>query len=152
MLLPVDAIDLESLVLARNDTHPAGDWWFDPRSGESLYFGIDEDDDLPALVEGVHVVIPREPQPDTDVDDFLALLADDDTVDDTVTVDLYQSFHRRGGSKRFRERVVRSPVADRWQRFTIDREIVRAVDWLLDRGLVDPLSAQALRTELAGES
>lgn len=148
--LAVDAVDLESLVLARNDTHPDGDWWFDPRSGESLYFGIDEVDDLPALIEGVHVLIPGEPQPDTDIDDFLTLLADDDSVDDAVTVDLYQSFHRRGGSKRFRERVVRSPVVARWQRFTIDRETVRALDWLLERDLVEPSSADALRAELAG--
>lgn len=150
MALPADEIDLESLVLARNDTHPDGDWWFDPRSGASLYFGLDDDADLPALVEGVHVLIPREPQPDTDVDDFLTLLADDPAVDDGVTVDLYQSFHRRGGSKRFREKVARTAVAERWQRFTIERETVRALDWLLERDLVEPASAQALRRGLTG--
>lgn len=141
--LHIDAIDLESLVLARNDGHPEGDWWFDPRTGESLYHGLDDDSDLPALVAGVHVVVPHEPQPETDIDDFI------DTVDDeAVAVELYEAYHRRGGRKRFGERVARSPVAEDWQRFTVAREMVRAIDWLLARGLVEPESAAARRDEL----
>ena len=140
----MDDVDLESLVLARNDVHPDGDWWFDPRSGESLYLGIDDDSDLSALVRGVHVVIPRQPQPQEDVDDFIASLADE-----AEAVRLHAAFHRRGGAKRFREMVGRGPHAEDWQRFTMRRETVRAIDWLLDRGLVEAGSAAALRAELA---
>ena len=142
--LPVERIDLESLVLARNDIHPDGDWWFDPRTGTSLYFGIDDDDDLPALVEGVHVLIPTQPQPETDIDDFIAGVADE-----TIAAELFAAYHRRGGRKRFGERVARSPVAEDWQRFMLARESVRAIDWLLERGLVEIGSAQRFRSFLA---
>lgn len=142
-LLPVEAIDLESLVLARNDTHPDGDWWFDPRSGESLYLGLDDDADLPALVAGVHVVIPTAPQPPSDVEDFLAAVDDEETA-----VRLAGVFRRRGGLRRFRDEVARSPLADRWQDFTMRRESLRAIDWLLERDLVDPASARRVRDEL----
>lgn len=141
--LPIDAVDLESLVLARNDTHPDGDWWFDPRSGESLYLGIDDDTDVPALVRGVHVLVPREPQPATDVDDFIAGLDDE-----AEAARFYGAFHRKGGFRRFRDLVAGGPYAEEWQRFTIRREAVRAIDWLLDRGLVDAASARARREAL----
>lgn len=145
--LPVEEVDLESLVLARNDTHPDGDWWFDPRSGESLYLGLDDDADLPALVAGVHVLIPTEPQPPSDVEDFL------DTLDDEATaVRLAGTFRRRGGLRRFRDAVARSAVAEQWQEFTLRRESVRAIDWLLERGLVEADSARRLREVLVAEA
>jgi hypothetical protein len=143
--LPIDAVDLGSLVLARNDGHPDGDWWFDPRTGESLYHGIDDDSDVPALVGGVHVLIPHEPQPASDVDDFLAGLDDE-----AEAARLHGAFHRRGGWKRFRQQVARSPCAEEWQAFALQRETVRAIDWLLARGLVDARSAEARRAELTG--
>lgn len=142
--LAVEDVDLESLVLARNDSHPDGDWWFDPRSGESLYLGLDDDADLPALVAGVHVLIPTEPQPPSDVEDFL------DTLDDeAIAARLAGTFRRRGGLRRFRDTVARSDVAEEWQDFTLRRESVRAIDWLLERGLVDVDSGRRLRDTLA---
>lgn len=131
----MEDVDLESLVLARNDGHPDGDWWFDPRSGESLYHGLDDDSDLPALVEGVHVVIPYDPQPRSDVDDFFAVAAELG-VDDGTIADLYRAYRGRGGLRRFRERVQDSPAGPAWSRFTVERESARAVRWLVDRGLV----------------
>ena len=144
MVLPIDEVDLESLVLARNDGHPDGDWWFDPRTGECLYLGIDDDTDVPALVTGDHVLVPHEPQPASDVDDFLAGL--DDEAD---AARLHGAFHRKGGWKRFREQVARSRYAEDWQAFTLRRESVRAIDWLVERSLVDPGSAAARRSGLA---
>ena len=138
--LRVDDVDLASLVLARNDNHPEGDWWFDPRTGESLYYGLDDDSDLPALVAGVHVVIPREPQPETDIDDFFAL-AERLGVPESTAVDLYRIARRRGGARRFRERVASSDAAAAWTRFTWEREAIRAVEWLRSRDLVDADSA-----------
>ena len=128
-------VDLESLVLARNDVHPDGDWWFDPRSGTSLYYGIDDDTDLPALVDGVHVLVPSEPQPRSDVDDFFAV-ADELGVSDDVVADLYAAYRGKGGLKRFRERVSRSGAAEAWARFTMEREMERAIRWLVERDLV----------------
>lgn len=149
MPLPIDAVDLTSLVLARNDAHPDGDWWYDPRSGACLYLGVDDDADLAALGRGVHVVVPREPQPAGDVDDFFgspeaAGLADD------VLVRLADARRGRGGLRRFRDVVPRTAAADAWSAFTIRRESVRAIDWLLARGLVDEASARRRRDELAG--
>lgn len=86
--LDIDDVDLESLILARNDVHPDGDWWFDPRAGTSLYYGVDDGTDLPALVDGVHVLIPSEPQPKSDVDDFFAQV-EQLGVDDETVAELY---------------------------------------------------------------
>ena len=141
--LPIEAVDLESLVVARNDTHPDGDWWFDPRTGQVLYLGIDDDTDLADLVRGVHVVVPSEPQPADDVDGFLA-----GAPDEVEAARLYEAFHAKGGLKRFRRLIGRSPLADAWTDFTLRRESVRAIDWLLERGLVEPASAAARRAEL----
>lgn len=147
MPLDIADVDLGSLVLARNDTHPDGDWWFDPRRGTSLYHGLDDDTDLPELVEGIHVLIPREPQPRQDVDDFLASteLA---ALGDDLVVRLHGAARGRGGLRRFREVVGRTEAADAWARFTMQREGVRAIDWLVGRGLVDEASAQRRRAEL----
>ena len=142
--LPIDAVDLESLVLARNDGHPDGDWWFDPRTGQSLYHGLDDDSDLAALVGGEHVVIPFEPQPPADVDDFIAGIEDE-----AEAARLHGAFHRRGGLRRFRELVGRGPYAEDWTRFTLRRETRRAIQWLLDRELVEATSAAARRDSLA---
>lgn len=133
--LRVDQVDMASLILARNDDHPDGDWWFDPRTGESLYYGVDDDEDLPALVEGVHVMIPTAPQPRSDIDDFFAV-ADELGVDDETVMDLYAAYRGRGGERRFRERVARSGAATAWTSFTLDREGARALAWLRERGLV----------------
>ncbi len=146
--LPVEAIDLASLVLARNDTHPDGDWWFDPRTGESLYHGVDDDADLPALVAGVHVVVPREPQPESDVEEFFEE-AEERGVAEETAVDLYRLARGRGGARRFRDRVVESDAAPAWTRFTWEREAARAVAWLRSRSLVDEASAADYLRRLA---
>ncbi len=133
--LSVDDVDMPSLIIARNDDHPDGDWWFDPRTGSSLYYGVDDDEDLPELVAGVHVMIPKAPQPRTDIDDFFAL-ADELGVDDDTIMDLYSAYKGRGGARRFRDRVAASPAAEIWGRFTLERESERAVAWLRERALV----------------
>ena len=145
--LHIDDIDLESLILARNDAHPDGDWWFDPGTGASLYYGVDDDTDLPELVTGVHVLVPHEPQPREDVEDFLGSdeLA---AVGADVVVRLLDAYRGKGALRRFREVVPRTPAADAWARFTLRRESVRAIDWLLERGLVDVGSARRRRAEL----
>lgn len=148
MRLHIDDVDLESLILARNDTHPDGDWWFDPRRGESLYYGLDDDTDLPELVEGVHVLVPRQPQPRDDVEDFL--VSDElAALGDEVVARLHRTYRSKGGLRRFREVVPRTPAAEAWGRFTLRREAVRAIDWLLERDLVEPESARQRRGELA---
>lgn len=147
-LLDIDDVDLESLVLARNDVHPDGDWWFDLRSGDSLYLGVDDDQDLPRLVRGAHVLIPRQPQPRGDIDDFLASegLA---ALGDDVVVRLVEAYRGRGGLRRFRDVVARTAAADAWGRFMLAREGSRAIDWLLERGLVDEASGRRRQGELA---
>lgn len=147
--LDIDDVDLESLILARNDAHPDGDWWFDPRTGDSLYLGVDDDEDLDRLVRGVHVLIPREPQPREDIDDFLAsdALAE---VGADVVVRLLDAYRGRGGLRRFREVVTRTPAAHTWVRYMFAREGARAIDWLIERGLVEESSARQRRRELWG--
>lgn len=135
-MLDVAEIDLAGLVLARNDAHPDGDWWFDTRTGASHYYGVDDTDDLPDLVEGVHVMIPRAPQPRSDVDDFFAE-AEDLGVDPETVADLYRTYRGKGGLRRFRERVTSTAAADAWSRFALARESDRALSWLRERGLVD---------------
>jgi GNAT superfamily N-acetyltransferase len=147
--LDIDDVDLESLILARNDAHPDGDWWFDPRTGDTLYLGVDDDEDLDRLVRGVHVLIPREPQPREDIDDFLASdeLA---AVGSDVVVRLLEAYRGRGGLRRFREVVPRTPAAEAWGRFMLAREGARAIDWLIDRGLVEDAPGRRRIGELRG--
>lgn len=146
--LDIDDIDLELLILARNDAHPDGDWWFDPGTGTSLYYGVDDDIDLPELVSGVHVLVPHEPQPRDDIEDFLA---SDEVAElgTDVVVRLLGASRGKGALRRFREVVTRTPAAEAWGRFTLRRESVRAIDWLLERGLVEVGSARRRRAELA---
>lgn len=150
MPLPVDQIDLHSLVLARNDAHPDGDWWFDPTSGGCLYLGLDDDADLPALIEGTHVVVPRQPQPPSDVDEFF-LSPEAERLDDDLLARLDGARRGKGGLRRFREVVQRTAGAEAWSAYALRRETVRAIDWLLERGLVEEASARRLREELAGD-
>lgn len=131
-----DDVDVESLILARNDASPDGDWWFDPCTGRSLYYGVDDDTDLPELVDGVHVLVPHDPQARSDVDDFL-LAAGSLGIDDETVADLYRAYRGKGGLRRFRERVGSGPAAELWSRFTIERETERALAWLRARGLVE---------------
>lgn len=147
--LLVDDVDLAGLVLARNDVHPEGDWWFDPRTGVSLYYGVDDTSDLPALVEGVHVLVPREPQPKTDVEDFFDVAAAAGVPDETLA-ELWRAFRGRGGLRRFRELVGRTEAGPVWADFTLERESARAVDWLESRGLIDPASASRWRDARQG--
>lgn len=149
MPLPIDDVDLTSLVLARNDVHPEGDWWYDPRSGGCLYLGVDDDADLDALADGGHVVVPRQPQPPGDVDDFFdspeaAGLADE------VLIRLAEARRGRGGLRRFREVVPRTAAAAAWSAFTVRRESARAIEWLLARGLVEEDSARRRLRDLSG--
>lgn len=147
--LDIDDVDLESLILARNDSHPDGDWWFDTRSGESHYLGVDDDADVPQLVRGVHVLIPRAAQPREDLDDFLASdeLA---AVGEDVVLRLLDAYRGRGGARRVREVVLRTPAAGLWGRFVLAREGARAIDWLVARGLVDEAAGRRRQQELAG--
>lgn len=145
--LGVDAVDLESLILARNDVHPEGDWWFDPETGACLYHGLDDDSDVPALIGGAHVLIPRDPQPRGDIEDFL-VSEEAAGIDDAVLARLDGARRGKGGLRRFREVVQRTPAADAWSRFTVRRESARAIGWLLARGLVDESSARARVHEL----
>lgn len=145
--LHIDDVDLESLILARNDVHPEGDWWFDPGSGACLYHGLDDDGDVPALIGGEHVLVPRDPQPRGDIEDFL-VSEEADGFDDDVLARLDGARRGKGGLRRFREVVQRTPAADAWSRFTVRRESARAIAWLLDRGLVDERSARQRVAEL----
>ncbi len=146
--LTVDEIDLEGLILARNDGHPAGDWWFDPRTGRTLYHGLDDDSDLHELVEGVHVLVPHEPQPQTDVDDFFELAEALGVAEEDV-VRLWDAYRRKGGLRRFREVVGRTGAAVAWADLTYRREVARAISWLRSRDLVDADDADRALVELA---
>lgn len=132
--VPLERIDLDGVVLARNDVHPDGDWWLDLSTGDVLYLGADDDEDRDALARGAHVLVPTAPQPATDVDDFF--LAHGDDLDDDTAARLYQAFRRKGGFRRFRELVVDSPAAPAWAAFTRTRETARAVAWLGERGVL----------------
>lgn len=145
--LDIDDVDLETLVLARNDVHPDGDWWFDVGTGDSLYLGVDDDHDLPQLASGAHVLIPRVPQPREDIDDFLA--SDDlAAIGQDVVVRLLEAYRGRGGRRRFRDVVARSAAAEAWGRFVLAREGGRAIEWLIERGLVDEAPARRRQQEL----
>ncbi len=149
--LDVHDVDLESLVLARNDVHPDGDWWFDPRTGDSLYHGLDDDSDLPALVAGVHVVIPRESQPDTDIEEFFTD-AEILGVPEATAVELFRISRGKGGARRFRDRIGSTAAAGAWTRYAWAREASRAIGWLRGRELVASAPAEEALDRFAADT
>lgn len=133
-MLDLKGIDLEGLAYALEDHSPDMQWWFDPRSGESipqLESSLDEDEDLDK-----DELVPIEPMPSgesyADMEDFIALVRDP-----RARELLERAIAGRGAFRRFKDTLVDFPeLREAWFSFHNARLERRAIEWLRNEGLI----------------
>lgn len=146
---PLAIVDLGELAEALDDHDEWTEWWFDPVSGhavptmDSSVTGLDDDLDTDELV-------PIRPLPSRAA--YMVMVHFADAVGDPRRRDLLQrALEGRGAFRRFRDTVSDVPeLADRWREYARLAAECRALDWLADRGLVDPAELAAADQERRG--
>lgn len=147
-MLDLEKVDLDILCHALEDHSSVGDGWlFDPRTGDairapetSLEDGWDYEVDPDEL-------IPIEPIPSNesygDLADFVA------TVRDPKARDLLtRAIAGRGAFRRFKDTLLDFPeLRETWFAFHDARMERRAIEWLLEQGLVDRAQAETALAE-----
>lgn len=139
----MDTIDVEDIATALEDqTDYEHRWLIDPRTGEVVFWtrdsGVDGDPvDLDELD-----LIPIDPIPTyvwyQDMVDFADGISDPD-----VGRRLSRSLNGRGAFRHFRDELYdHSELISVWQSFRDARASARAVDWLVDQGLIEEAAAR----------
>jgi hypothetical protein len=142
-MLDPEQVDLADLALALEDNSREHSWWFDPVTGRLEPHFVDDIGEV-ALDEGHAArLIAVEPLPPTvgygDMQDFVAYVRDPRTRGA-----LERAIAGRGAFRRFKDSLFEYPDLRRaWFDFHDARGERRAIEWLLDRGLVEPASAEA---------
>src|SRR5919109_133016 len=137
-MLDPEKIDLADLALALEDHSPNHGWWFDPNTGNvEPRFHAQFGEDGPATG-----LISIEPMPTAvgyaDMEDFVARVRDP-----RAHHLLERAITGRGAFRRFKDALLEYPELRRaWFAFHDVRGERRAIQWLLERGLVDPAAAQ----------
>jgi hypothetical protein len=139
MMLDPEQVDLADLALALEDHSRDHKWWFDRASGAveprfEARFG--ENDAAGGLVS-------IEPVPTgigyADMEDFVSRVRDP-----RAHHLLERAITGRGAFRRFKDALLEYPELRRaWFAFHDVRGERRAIEWLLERGLVDPVAARA---------
>ncbi len=144
-MLDLGGIDLEELATALADqTDYEHRWLLDPRTGQVAFWTSDTgiDGENPVEIDELDL-IPIDPVPSyvwfQDMADFAEGISDR-----TAGRRLTQSLQGRGAFRRFKNLIYeRYPeLISAWQALRDVRAKRRAVDWLLDEGLVDDGAAQ----------
>jgi hypothetical protein len=141
-MLDPEQVDLADLALALEDHSPEHSWWFDPATGEvDPTFAQPFQDEQSDAAEGPDR-IPLEPLPSAvgygDMEDFVAHVRDPRARDL-----LERAIAGRGAFRRFKDALLDYPELRRaWFAFHDARGERRAIEWLMERGLVDPALAR----------
>jgi hypothetical protein len=137
-MLDPDQVDLADLALALEDHSRDHKWWFDPGSGavEPRFEARFGEDDAAAGLLSI------EPVPTgvgyADMEDFVARVRDP-----RAHHLLERAITGRGAFRRFKDALLDYPELRRaWFAFHDVRGERRAIEWLLEHGLVDPTAAQ----------
>ncbi len=147
-MLDLSTVDLDEIAEALDDHSDYGRWWIDADTGEVWLWSGDVDDDAefdPELRPGARAI---EPLPSAvgyaDMEDFIARVADRRPADL-----LARAIAGRGAFRRFKDTLFEFPdLRQAWFRFRDVRMRRRAIEFLLDEGLVDPAEAQAALASL----
>lgn len=138
MLAP-EHVDLADLALALEDHSEEHSWWFDPANGTVEPRFVGELGDPPLAGSGlIHV----DPLPSAvgygDMEDFVARIREPRTRDL-----LERAIAGRGAFRRFKDTLLDYPdLRQAWFAFHDARWERRAIDWLAERDLVDPVAAE----------
>lgn len=148
-VLDVDAIDVEEVATALADqTDYEHRWLIDPRTGEVAFWTSDTgiDGENPVEIDELDLVV-IDPLPSyvwyQDMVDFA------DGISDRRTGErLSASLQGKGAFRRFADQLHqhRPELVSAWQALRDARARLRAVEWLLDQGLIDFDAAQRFST------
>lgn len=135
-MLDLSTVDLGSIAMAFEDHSDLGSWWIDGQTGEVWHWGQDDHD---AAFDPDERDDPRgiQPLPSTvayrDMQDFI------DRVPDRRAADLlHRAIAGRGAFRRFKDTLLEFPdLRDEWFRFVDVRMQRRAIEFLLEEGLID---------------
>jgi hypothetical protein len=149
-VLDLDSIDVEEIATALADqTDYDHRWLFDPRRGEVVFWTSDTgiDGENPVEIDELDFIV-IDPLPShvwyQDMVDFA-----DGISDRAAGRRLSASLQGRGAFRRFRNEVYghHPELVSVWQAMRDARARVRAVQWLVDEGLVDEEDAQRFTSD-----
>lgn len=147
-MLDLSSVDLDEIATALDDHSEYCSWWIDPNTGEVWPWSPDSEDDSqfdPERRPGARLI---EPLPSSvgyqDMEDFIA------RVPDRRAADLLdRAIAGRGAFRRFKDTLFEFPeLRQAWFRFRDTRMQRRAIEFLLDEGLVGPTGAEAALAKL----
>ena len=147
-MLDLSAVDLADLVMALEDHSYDSSWWIDGATGEVWMWSADLDLDPefdPEAREDAHQIWPLESRVGYgDMEDFIA------SVPDRRAADLLdRAIAGRGAFRRFKDTLFEFPeLRELWFRFSDTRMRRRAIEFLVDEGLVDEEEADRALVEL----
>lgn len=148
-MLDLSAVDLEDVVMALEDHSDLGStWWIDARTGEVWLWSPDMDPDPefdPAERDDVRQIWPLDSGVAySDMEDFIA------GVTDRRAADLLErAIAGRGAFRRFKDTLFEFPeLRAAWFGLRDTRMRRRAIEFLLDEGLVAPETAERTLADL----
>lgn len=136
-MLDLEKVDLALICEALEDHSPDHGWWIDPRTGDvesrfESWSDAEDDEDLES--RGLILIEPT-PSDESygDLEDFTARVRDHRARDL-----LERAISGRGAFRRFKDTLFEFPeLRDAWFKFHDARMEQRALEWLLQEGLVD---------------
>lgn len=141
-MLDIDRVDLASIAEALEDHSHETDWWFNPRSGHvepRLDDLNDEAVNTSPEDRGLIAIHPLESREGyRDMEEFTARVRNPRVRDL-----LERAIQGRGAFRRFKDSLFDLPeLREAWFRFHDARMERRALEWLLERGVVEPAVIQ----------
>jgi hypothetical protein len=149
-VLDLSSFDVEEIATALADqTDYEHRWLIDPRTGELAYWTSDTgiDGENPVEIDELDL-IAIDPLPSyvwfQDMADFA-----DGISDNATSRRLAQSLHGRGAFRRFKNQIYEHhpDLIPAWHTLRDARAQQRAVEWLLDQGLINATTAQQFATD-----
>lgn len=146
-MLDLDGVDLDSLCHALEDHSSLGGWLFDPRTGEAFpapesSLGDERERDVdPDRLVAIEPIPSFESY--GDLEDFVACVRDPKARDL-----LERAIAGRGAFRRFKDTLLDFPeLREAWFKFHDARMVRRAIEWLMEEGLVDRATAETALDE-----
>jgi hypothetical protein len=149
-MLDLGAIDVEEIATALSDQTDYGHrWLIDPRTGQVVYWASDTgiDGENPVEIDELDLIL-IDPLPSyvwyQDMADFA-----DGISDRAAGRRLSQSLQGKGAFRRFKNQVyeLHPELISAWHALRDARARLRAVEWLVDQGLIDEGAAERFATD-----
>jgi len=149
-MLDLGAIDVEEIATALSDqTDYDHRWLIDPRTGQVVYWASDTgiDGENPVEIDELDLIL-IDPLPSyvwyQDMADFAVGISDR-----AAGRRLSQSLQGKGAFRRFKNQIyeLHPELISAWHALPDARARLRAVEWLVDQGLIDEGAAQRFATD-----